>query len=333
MASSKAPSEDIYKSKSALIKHLRASGIEEYDFEEADGQLQYNLDSAEEEKHLDALKAKLAELRAKQTAEGTLPELDTTHPGYLEDGTPAALFWLKCCLRVRKYDEERALELYDKYRALRIELGVDDPNDPDHEEMLRFIDADVMRYCGNQDKRGRYIFSMDAAKFIPSEWTQRAIMKSCHHYVTWLMTTFPEAQSRGAVSISDMNGWSRTNYDPEMEKTLMKTFQNKMPLRDGGFYAINTPFMIRAVMPIVKLFLKKKVRDRMHFYKDPSNLLKHVAIDQLDCEFGGSFVRSYECHKVQVPLPIPGVDSKADASAPSSAEVDQLTSQVKSVIV
>eukprot|EP00049_Salpingoeca_infusionum_P022962 m.9708 g.9708 ORF g.9708 m.9708 type:complete len:337 (-) comp5484_c0_seq1:80-1090(-) len=329
-----APEEQVESmSKKELLSKMRQTGMNDYNPEYADGQLQYHLNSDDEKRHFVSLKKKLAEKRAKQEA-GELEklELDTSKPGYLEDGTPAADFWLMACLRSRKYDEDRALVLYDNYRSFRIEYGVEDEEDPDHEMMVALLKRNFFRVGGNQDKHGRYIFSMDVEGFYPSEWSPRSACKAMHHHISWLLMNHPEAQVRGTVTIGNMDNWSMKNFDPELEKGMMKAMQDAIPMRDGGFFAIHTPLLIRAVMPIVKLFMKKKMRDRMKFYKNPADLLKHVDESQLDIEFGGTFVRDLSSTQVNYDeeyfskLHVSELtEDSEDAAAPQAVQVGAAT--------
>ena len=204
------------QSRSAFLAKFKKAGFGDIDVHEApDGQLLFELDSDAEHKLMAEFEAKLQEMRA------TGPERPgQKSPHYIQDASGEGVFWQRSCLRARKYDVDRGIELYLNYLDLRVHLGVDDPEDRDTKATHRLLETDFTRCCGNKDKCGRYVMSYDGGSFQPSQWTPRVCARAMHHVVVHAIARFPDLPVRGIVTIGDMQGWGYSNFDPETEKVI-----------------------------------------------------------------------------------------------------------------
>eukprot|EP00049_Salpingoeca_infusionum_P018199 m.356171 g.356171 ORF g.356171 m.356171 type:complete len:345 (+) comp17453_c0_seq1:97-1131(+) len=276
------------------LSRFKSAGIGNYEAEEADGQLTYHLHSEDETKLYnqlcDALKAR-REAEAKGEVE-VHPSINTESPSYIQDGSIKSQFWLWACLRARKYEVERALELYMNFLVFRCEYGIDDPNDPDHDETLEYLKRKAQRACGNKDHLGRYVLSFDA---IPDRPKGRVLVRTVFNLIQYLLVTYPDAQARGTITVGNFEPFSMFHFDSQGQKELLDALTNKLPVRSGGMFMVNAPLIIRSIWPLMRRLMKKKMQDRFHVHKKPISMLKYMDEDQLDVEFGGKFVRTDDC--------------------------------------
>jgi hypothetical protein len=105
------------------------------DPEDGDGSLLYALGSPEEE-------ACVAELETKIAQDEQCQQLKP--------------FWRLACLRARKYDIERAIELIQNYAAWRQRFRVEDESVEKDPKLMAFVERGVQCTHGNYDKDGRY---------------------------------------------------------------------------------------------------------------------------------------------------------------------------------
>ena len=66
-------------------------------------------------------------------------------------------FWRLACLRARKYDIDRAMELIRNYTAWRQRFRVEDESMLKDAKLLAFVERGVQCTHGNRDKDGRCV--------------------------------------------------------------------------------------------------------------------------------------------------------------------------------
>ncbi|EGD83419.1 hypothetical protein PTSG_04027 [Salpingoeca rosetta] len=290
------------QTRAGFIAKFKAAGFDDIEVHEApDGQLLFELHGEAEDRLMEQFVAKLQEARASQ------PERPgQSSPFYLKDDSPEGRFWQRACLRARKFDVDRGMDLYLSYLDFRAEFGTDDPNDPDAEQTVELLKTNFARCCGNTDKSGRYIFSFDAGDFKPSLWTPRICARVIHHIVVNATARYPDLPARGIVTIGNMRGWGYSNFDPETEKIIMKLLTRSLPVRQGTMYIFDAPWVMRMVLPVIKMFMKKKLRERMKS-ASTATLLEQIAPSQLDEEYGGEYTRDMFCTSPELAHPaLPG---------------------------
>eukprot|EP00055_Hartaetosiga_balthica_P008884 m.34258 g.34258 ORF g.34258 m.34258 type:complete len:308 (-) comp6510_c0_seq1:180-1103(-) len=299
-----------------FLERFKDAGFSDFEIHEAaDGQLMFHLGSGDEMKLFEELQAEVAKVREEvglKLANGEATEEEakkfgqetTNSPLYLQDDSKEGRFWLMMCLRARKYDLERALIIYFNYLKFRVDFGIGDVNDPDEEETKAVLNEDVMRCAGNTDKSGRYIWGFDGGNFFPKNYTPRIVTRALHHLIDHLMRKHPDASIKGIITIGNLRGYGLANFDPDTEKMFIESITNNIPLRQGGFFLINAPFIIKMIMPIAKLFMKKKMRNRLNLVHK-RDLLRDIDENHLDVEYGGTFVRDklYIIYPDHSPIP------------------------------
>ena len=80
-------------------------------------------------------------------------------------------------------------------------------------------------------------------------------------------------------------GWS--NFDINMEKIFISTVQSVVPLRIGGMFILNAPWVFKIIFGLVTPFLKKKMKERIKMSTN-EQLLDHFEKEDLFECFGGT---------------------------------------------
>ena len=80
----------------------------------------------------------------------------------------------------------------------------------------------------------------------------------------------------------------------DLEKKMAEVYQDTFPLRYGRFCMLKPPFIIRAVMQLMRLFLKKKLMDRMQICTSKKDVFKYVDASMVPQEYGGDLAYTEE---------------------------------------
>jgi hypothetical protein len=196
--------------------------------------------------------------------------------------------WQLACLRARKHQPQRAVQLIKNYVRWRREFNADHIS-PENSETLRSqLRSGMVILPGTRDILGRYVVHVDLSKHDPSKWRTRDTVIYIHFTLTHFLMKHPEAQSYGIVVVNNLTNVTFSNLDFEVPRALFQALNSKFPIRLGGLYMVRPPKFFRVVFPIVKAFMKKKFQDRVRVLKDPALLSQYIPKDQLLQEFGGT---------------------------------------------
>jgi len=94
-----------------------------------------------------------------------------------------------------------------------------------------------------------------------------------------------ETQKKGFIFIIDFSGVGHMRGAYILSKLTRQqimlgitAYQNTFPVKIGGIFAVNVPFVVSTTYSAFKYFIKKKLRDRVHFnYSGPQTLHKHFS--------------------------------------------------------
>eukprot|EP00730_Choanoeca_flexa_P016984 TRINITY_DN8119_c0_g1_i2.p1 TRINITY_DN8119_c0_g1~~TRINITY_DN8119_c0_g1_i2.p1 ORF type:complete len:323 (+),score=53.23 TRINITY_DN8119_c0_g1_i2:222-1190(+) len=199
-------------------------------------------------------------------------------------------FWRLACLRARKYDIDRTLILIKNYVAWREEFRIDDDDIRSDKKLAALVERGIHCVHGNRDKMGRYVVTARLARADPAQYPADVVIRGIHVVLESLLIKHPDAQARGIVMVGDMRGVNRSHADPRVPKELFSAFTNTMPIRFGGMYLCSPPWFMRLLFPLVKMFMKKKMQERMHIVTSlPDALTKYIAMEQIPDDLGGTY--------------------------------------------
>jgi hypothetical protein len=80
-------------------------------------------------------------------------------------------------------------------------------------------------------------------------------------------------------------GWR--HFDQKLEKIMAEVYQDTFPMRWAKFGLLKPPIILRAMMQIMRLFIKKKLMDRMKVCRSSQEVFEWVDKDQVPKQFGG----------------------------------------------
>eukprot|EP00039_Didymoeca_costata_P032628 m.38632 g.38632 ORF g.38632 m.38632 type:complete len:282 (+) comp9456_c0_seq4:64-909(+) len=177
-------------------------------------------------------------------------------------------------LRVQKFKVDKASELYLMYWKKREELFGN--------EILTF-NSKIGRECMElaflevpncTDKWGRQVFVMRMARM---DYTKMEDQYDVLKYF-WIIMDYilqkESVQKLGMCLIQNAADGSRNNFNRHVVRKVLDSIQNYIPIRQAGIYICNPPWFFGTVFKILKLFMKEKLRRRIHIIGTDVDALK-----------------------------------------------------------
>jgi len=103
--------------------------------------------------------------------------------------------------------------------------------------------------------------------------------RSTFYRAFWHMMNACMAQIRnvraGAQYIFNFSNFGWGNFDPKMEKQMSNLYQDGYPMKMSLALLVDSPWYIKMVLNVCRLFLKKKLMDRIKPCKRNSKIVSH----------------------------------------------------------
>ena len=196
-------------------------------------------------------------------------------------------------LRARKFDVEKALQLYVNYHQFRHKHAsvLSALNAPSVEHILKsgvLCVPDTRFYNGSK-----------AICVYPQKWDYETVPFLDNFRATILLLDKliedEETQVHGISVVYNFEGTSFysilkvAQLEHAQRAMLIELLQDAFPARFKGVHIINQPWYISIVMGVIKPFMKQKLRDRIHLHgTDYQSLHEHTSPDSLPVDFGGT---------------------------------------------
>ena len=94
-------------------------------------------------------------------------------------------------------------------------------------------------------------------------------------------------QLHGVTLFHDMKDVTRANIHVSIPKIMFHAIIGHFPIRITAVYVLNAPLFVRALFKVISLTFPSKLRSRMHFVSDMTDVLKAIDQDSLLPEHGG----------------------------------------------
>eukprot|EP00045_Choanoeca_perplexa_P003129 m.28776 g.28776 ORF g.28776 m.28776 type:complete len:347 (+) comp11880_c0_seq1:395-1435(+) len=240
-------------------------------------------------------------------------------------------FWALACLRARKYDLARTLELMKSFDAWRTRLQLLERNYHTDAELQALIKLGVVEPTGQRDVVGHYVLVLRMAKADPKRFTPDDAIRNIYAALEYLYRRYPEAQSAGVAVLVDQRGASLKNMDTAVPRILFKALANHVPCRFGGLYTVDPPLFMRMLLPVAKLLLKRKLRDRLHVLRNVEDLLKYFQASNLLEDFGGTMASEHDVY-LECVSSLQAREPYASADKDDSADNCSLASENDSMV-
>lgn len=201
--------------------------------------------------------------------------------------------FLLAFLRARKFDVDKALQLYLNYHQFRQKYAgtLSSLNAPSVEHVLKsgvIAIPDTRFYNGSK-----------AICVYPQKWDYETVPFLDNFRATIIildkLIEDEETQVHGLSVVYNFEGTSFysmlkvAQLEQSQRAMLIELLQEAFPARFKGVHLINQPWYISIVMGVVKPFMKQKLRDRIHLHgTDYEGLHEHTSPDSLPMDFGGT---------------------------------------------
>jgi hypothetical protein len=143
---------------------------------------------------------------------------------------------------------------------------------------------------GSRSKEGNPIIYCKLAKLVPSDMGKNYVKKLID-YILWNNScgTFLDGMDfhrNGLIFIADLEGVGWKNIDINLQKKINGALIDNFPMRIQKVLLINPPSIINTVISCMKIFMKKKIMDRIEII-DRNDVVNFIDEENLWEDFGG----------------------------------------------
>lgn len=142
-----------------------------------------------------------------------------------------------------------------------------------------------------------------AGKHIPSETTHQTTLQGVVYQLDVALDDY-DTQRNGIIFIYNMNGSKYSNFDYELSQKILNLLKGAYPARLRKVLIVTAPLWFKAPFRILQLFVREKLRDRVHMV-NTSQLALHIPEDTIPEELGGSLKIDHatwleHCHRIHL---------------------------------
>lgn len=196
-------------------------------------------------------------------------------------------------LRARKFDLDKALQLYVNYHLFR-HKHADILRDLSFKSVEHVLHSQVIRVLDARCRDGSRALCVS-----PANWDSASFPFLDNFRATFLvldrLIQEEETQVNGFSVLYDFTGSSLMNMlkvaqsDLITKGVLIELLQEAFPARFKGVHLLHQPWYISIVLSVIKPFMKQKLRERIHSHGENSESL-HRYVDPLNLppELGGT---------------------------------------------
>ena len=230
-----------------------------------------------------------SELRAAAAAEGAPPPAAELAKGL-------SIFELAQYAIVSKGDAGVGLKRLEAVAALQKEYGWE-----------RLSPEESMAWCeekfpgcwlaSGNDAMGRPAMGSDIENYVPSfstaeDWS--LLMRVCIDMMDAMTCDLDDVRA-GCIFTAQCKNMGWKNYNQEAEEKMAALYQDAYPIKFKAMAMVDAPLMIWAMMKLVSLFIKKKLRDRMFIVTTAQLLASGLFASPADIpkNCGGTFEGDY----------------------------------------
>jgi hypothetical protein len=202
-------------------------------------------------------------------------------------------------LRARKYQIKESTKMLVNFIKWRKEFGTIDISDPKINLVSKW---GVYYILPHTDRFGRPIVVFNARRYNPTKRDLEGTVKLFVYELEHIISMMKPGVERMLV-ILDLQGYKRKHNDLACARVCLGIFQDYYPERLGAAIVVNHSWIFWAFWTLIKPFLDKNTRQKVHFLEQreiTETLSKIIELDLLPEQFGGKFK-----------LPQPAIDAWA----------------------
>ncbi|XP_076334726.1 tyrosine-protein phosphatase non-receptor type 9-like [Tachypleus tridentatus] len=188
-------------------------------------------------------------------------------------------------MMARKFDVHRSLALYEAHEMIRKREGLVS-FDPTRDPLKSELDTGKFTVLPTRDNTGAAIVVFTASKHFPEITTHQTTLQGMVYQLDVALDSL-ETQRCGMVFIYNMTNSKYANFDYELSQKILNLLKGAYPARLKKVLIVSAPMWFRAPFGILRLFVREKLRDRIHVLGQ-SELVLHVTPSSLPRELGGN---------------------------------------------
>eukprot|EP00117_Sycon_ciliatum_P032785 scpid68803/ scgid25355/ Receptor-type tyrosine-protein phosphatase F len=187
----------------------------------------------------------------------------------------------------RKFNVERALDLYERYKSLRSELSLDSLaplEDPLHSDLTsgKFTILD----CTSKEGCRIAVFTTALYSGFDTPQGKELLMQNILFNLDECLLS-AAAQRNGIILVINLRDAGARFSDRRLAVEILDLLQDRYPARVTKVYVIDAPWWARAIYGIIWPFLKEKIRSRVQMISQ-AGLQRHIDSDLLPVTLGGN---------------------------------------------
>lgn len=206
----------------------------------------------------------------------------------------------------RKFDVQRALELYQKHEIIRLREGLQqlDPND---EGLKSELNSGKFTILKQRDSNDCAIAIFTAKLHSPNKSKDPAFGKRSHKYtlqgiVYQLDSALDDVitQRNGVVFIYNMSESDYSNFDYDLCHKILNLLKGAYPAKLKKVLIVSPPLWFRAPFTLLRLIVREKLQKRVELVS-MDQLKNYMPITSITTELGGTYQHDHnawieECH-------------------------------------
>mmetsp|Transcript_60128 Transcript_60128/g.137427 ORF Transcript_60128/g.137427 Transcript_60128/m.137427 type:complete len:261 (-) Transcript_60128:108-890(-) len=208
--------------------------------------------------------------------------------------TPKSKYEAACYAIVCKGNAESAVKRIAKVQKFEADEGLETCSNDEALEFLHDTLPGAFIPAG-RSLDGLVTFGMAASDFdlkkLSGDKAYALMFKATLLMYDGLTPNIEECR-KGCVFAMEAKGFGWHNFSMELEKKSAILYQDGYPIKIKAMILIDPPMIISAIIQVCKVFLKKKIRDRMKNIKSKA-LPEHFDMSELPKELGGTFATPF----------------------------------------
>jgi len=147
-----------------------------------------------------------------------------------------------------------------------------------------------LKVPGARSKQGEGIIYITMRNLVPA--SHPPFMEHARRWVVWhgmkaSLWDGVDYFRNGVIVIADLKDMGWENMDMEMQTKMGSSFIDNFPMRVSKIFLLNAPWIITAVLDGFRLFMKKKIMDRISVLEDTATLREFIEPNNLHVNYGG----------------------------------------------
>ncbi|CAH0687731.1 unnamed protein product [Spodoptera exigua] len=187
-------------------------------------------------------------------------------------------------LLARKFDVARAHALWRQHEATRRREGLN-KFEPFEDPLKSELETGKFTILPTRDATGAAIAVFTANKHFPTQTTHQITLQGVVYQLDVALQSV-ETQRAGLVFIYDMTDSKYTNFDYELSQKILTMLKGGYPAKLKKVLIVTAPLWFKAPFRILRLFVREKLRERVHTVNAPQ-LGLHVPRSSLPKQLGG----------------------------------------------